>query len=85
MGKSMTPKYRMVIDGNYMTWQGRASVSLLEDLVKAYAASLEIGGCNEHISKSLGHIPYPNKARIETNSRDPRVICVWEAAKFQCW
>ncbi len=85
MGKSITPKYRVIMDGQMMVWRGKASEKALEEYVKSYAKSLEAGGCNAHISKGLGYIPYPNNARIETNEKYPAVIATWKAGMFQVW
>ena len=90
MGRSITPKYRVILDGQAMCWDskrnGRPSNSNLKRWVMAYASSLHLGGCNDHISKSLGYIPYPNIARIETNVRYcPQSVATWKAATFQCF
>ena len=88
MGRSITPKYRLVLDNQIMIWRGKATQKELKNFVFAYAKSLEIGGCNDHVSKMLGYIPYPSEARIEYNDdfvhvNDP--VAVWKAAPFQAW
>ena len=85
MGKIITPKHRLIMDGTMMSWDGRVSEDRLRDYVFAYAKSLESGGINEHISKALGHIPYPTQARIETNTKNPVIRATWKAAMFQVY
>ena len=90
MGKSITPKYRLIVDDMRMSWHpnqdGQPSNANLQRWVMAYAQSLHLGGCNDHISKALGYIPYPRFARIETNVRDcPEIKATWHAAMFQCF
>jgi hypothetical protein len=99
MGKSITPTYRieftengsqrplLVTLNNTMRWPkeaGKVSDANLEKYMKVYGKSLEIGGCNEHISKALGHIPYPSAAWV-VRQRDNKVVASWKAAMFQVW
>jgi hypothetical protein len=52
----------------------------------AYGKSLEVGGANEHISNSLGHIPYPDRAVIRHNNQTREVVVEWRAGAFpQVW
>lgn len=72
MGQMKTPKYRLeIFDGRGkvqdLTWKGEPTPERLEEYVLVYGKSLELGGANEHISKSLGYIPYPTSARIIEN------------------
>ena len=53
--------------------------------VIAYRKSLEVGGPNEHISPSLGHIPYPDRAVIRHNNQARQVVVEWRAGASQAW
>lgn len=84
MGRTRIPKYRLIMDDRTtLTWDGKVSDRLLENYVIAYAKSLEHGGANFHISESLGYVPYPDEARVETNEQHPTVVARWKAASFQ--
>jgi hypothetical protein len=84
MGKTITPKYQLIIDGKTpMVWHGQATQKRLEDFVFGYADSLKIGGANEHISKMLGFIPFPSRAAIYTNNKEHEKVCEWKQAAFQ--
>jgi hypothetical protein len=87
MGRSIKPKYRIILDNApAMGWKGPANDKLLAEWIRAYGKSLEMGGSNVHISLGLGYIPYPNKARIETNVRSyPTIVATWQAGMFQVW
>jgi len=92
MGYSKTPKYRIEIDEqspniglertHQMAWEGRATSKRLEEYVMMYAKSLEHGGVNYHISKDLGYIPYPVRARI-VEQKTRKIVAQWQAAAFQ--
>ncbi len=91
MGKSYTPTYRLEFhDGTsekgYMVqaWKGKATIQALEQWIYSYAKSLELGGVNQHISISLGHIPYPYSARIVRQATG-EVVATWKAGMFQVW
>jgi hypothetical protein len=64
---------------------GAPTVENLTRHVLAYGKSLELGGTNEHISRSLGHIPYPDRAVIRHNNRTREVVVEWRAVAFQVW
>ena len=88
MGRSITPKYKVTVDGQTMCWRGRANQAELEKYIFAYAKSLELGGCNDHVSKMLGYVPYPQSARIEFNDdfvHENNPVAVWKAAPFQVY
>lgn len=89
MGRSTTPKYALTVDGIPMIWDcrtaGKPTAANLEKWIMAYAKSLELGGCNEHISKALGHIPYPRHAVIRQNRLGGTVVAEWKAAHFQVY
>lgn len=90
MGRSITPKYAVYMTGSTpFGWNskqaGRPTDANLEKFVKGYAKSLEAGGVNEHVSKALGHIPYPTHAEIRRNVAGGGVVARWQAAKFQVW
>ena len=85
MRKPITPKYRIMIDGQCLGTTNSLRIDL-EAYVIAYGKSLELGGVNEHISKALGYVPYPSKAWIEDNvpaSKIPANYKKWQAATFQ--
>ena len=96
MGKVVTPKYRVemrdndgsfvmpwnVTGGSNITKHGEATDANLERYVFTYAKSLEIGGVNEHISVSRGHVPYPTEAKI-VNQRTGEIVATWKAGMFQ--
>ena len=82
----MTPKYRLEIDDangtHNQAWSGKASDGRLRAYVFSYADSLKASGCNSHIAKSLGFIPFPNFARIVRQS-DAVIVASWKAGVFQ--
>lgn len=86
MGKTKTPKYRLECKDNKgpytLSWQGKATEKRLQDWIKSYHQSLEIGGANEHISKGLGFVPYLNSAKI-VNQQTGQVVAEYKAAMFQ--
>jgi hypothetical protein len=53
---------------------GRPTVENLARYVLAYATSLELGGVNDHISRSLGYIPYPDHTVIRLNNQTREVV-----------
>jgi hypothetical protein len=73
MGRSITPPYRLVIDGSRGIWRGRPSQKALNQYVYAYIDSLRPGGANEHIGQSAS----PRRAWIETNSATPTTLYTW--------
>ncbi|CAB5221281.1 hypothetical protein UFOVP244_125 [uncultured Caudovirales phage] len=90
MGKSVTPKYRLEIRdcGNRLgssatpsAWRGRASKKALEDYIDGYHDSLKIGGVNQHVSISLGYIPFVNRAQI-VEQKTGLVVAEWVAPTF---
>lgn len=68
MGRSYTPPYRVEHDGSTPSaWRreyGKPTEANLSKFIQEYSRSLEAGGCNQHVSKPLGYIPYPSWARI---------------------
>ena len=92
MGKCNTPKYVIVIDGqdhNSMEWKtaqyGAANKINLEKYLVKYVRSFSIGQCNDHVSKRLGYIPYPNKAEIKRNVSNGETVVEWKAPMFFSW
>ncbi|MFA5049293.1 MAG: hypothetical protein WC516_09780 [Patescibacteria group bacterium] len=86
MGKSITPKYRIEIDYNdHRVWNckeyGKPTEKNLIRYIELYIQSLKIGGCNEHISKMLGYMPIPNKAKI-INQFTGDIVASWNAPMF---
>lgn len=87
MGRTYTPTFRLEMDGvTAATWDGkkRPTNDNLRTFVMDYAASLKLGGVNEHISKALGYIPYPGWARIVRQSNN-EVVAQWKAGLFQVY
>lgn len=87
MGRTTTPQYRLEMnDGtkHVQAWRGAVSEKRLQDFILSYAKSLELGGVNEHISLSLGRVPYPFSARI-VRQRTSEVVAEWKAGMFQVW
>ena len=91
MGRSYTPVYRLEFyEGRsekgcmVQAWKGKATTQALEQWIYSYAKSLELGGVNQHISISLGHIPYPYSARIVRQATG-EVVATWKAGMFQVW
>lgn len=95
MGRSYTPPYRLEMSGTTsMCWMvgdryqvkgnGKPTYDNLVKFIREYARSLEAGGTNEHISKALGYVPYPNWAKI-VRQKDGVVMAEWKAAPFQVY
>ncbi len=89
MGRSFTPAYALVVDGQDFMWDvkrhGRPTEANLEKYVMTYAKSLEIGGSNVGISNALGYIPYPRAAKIVHNVHGGSLVASWKAAMFQVY
>jgi hypothetical protein len=95
MGKSYTPKYRLEYYDNHkqlrpnvQAWtvktEGKATDQNLEKYLYGLGKSFEIGGVNEHISKTIGFIPYPSKGKI-INQRTNEIVAMWKASMFMVW
>jgi hypothetical protein len=56
---------------------GTPTVENLTRYVTAYSKSLELGGANEHISRSLGHVRYPDRAVIRHNNQTREAVVEW--------
>lgn len=90
MGRTSTTKYAISITGSTdACWNikqnGAPTVENLTRYVLAYGKSLELGGVNDHISKALGYIPYPERAEIRVNKRNGATVAEWRAGMFQVW
>jgi hypothetical protein len=77
MGRTSTTQYAIWMTGcTPACWDikqnGAPTVENPTHYVMADGKSLEVGGPNEHISRSLGHIPYPDRAVIRHNNRPAR-------------
>jgi hypothetical protein len=90
MGKSFTPTYRIEITDDKgehrYAWSvasyGKPTASNLKIYIQKYIESLKCPkGANCHVSKSLGYILEPNKARI-VRQKGGQVVAKWEAEKF---
>lgn len=93
MGRITTPTHRIKITYSAPSgrghseshgWSGRVSAKRLADYVQALADSLKLGGCNDHITKSLGYLSVPVKAEI-IHQQSREVVQTWEAATFQVY
>lgn len=95
MGKSVTPPYRLEMSGTtHSAWRvkeqygipgdGQPNDANLMRYLLSFAASLKLGGTNQHISKALGYIPYPTWARI-IRQRDGKIMASWIAPAFMVW
>lgn len=82
-------RFQTVKATDCMAWNiksyGRPTPANLEKFVRVYAKSLEAGGCNEHLAKELGYIPYPNRAVIRFNHNHGNPVCSWVAPTFMVW
>lgn len=67
-----------------VTKLGEPTEDNLWKAVAHYAKQLETGGVNHHVSRSLGHIPYPTAARIH-DLMTGAVVAQWKAGTFQVW
>jgi len=86
MGKSITPKYRLEVDGKPFLWNcgiGTNNESL-EKWIYKFGKSFEIGGVNEHVSRFLDYIPYPSEAKVIVQ-KTGQVVAYWKAGLFQVW
>ena len=61
---------------------GRPTEANLEKWRKAMNASMQIGGVNEHISRSLGFIPHVSHAEIH-NQRTGAAVCAVRMPMFE--
>jgi hypothetical protein len=94
MGRSTTPKYAIrVSEGRNakhgvtpMAWSvkesGKPTAENLAKWVEAYHRSLEPGGVNAHIFRSIGHVPYLTAARIVRNVSGGETVAEWIAPMF---
>lgn len=83
------PFYELVIDRDPPhVWlpdvDGRPDERNLREHVRSYVASYEKGGVNEHVSRALGHVPYPSRARI-IDVISGETVVEWKAAAFQVY
>lgn len=93
MGRSITPKYKIVLDDGSalldMCWNskqyGKPTNENLEKWVLAYGASLNPNGVNSHVRDSKGCIPYPRKAWIKYNKSNGATVAEWKAPMFMVW
>lgn len=87
MGKTYTPTYRVEyydqLGKHTALWTlpGKPTPDKLAAWITSYHASLKIGGCNEHLSKSYGFVPFAHKAFIIRQSTR-KEICTWRAPLF---
>ena len=92
MGKSITPKYVLQMEGSTdMCWDAKwakanlgsilPTVKQLEEFVMAYVVSTYPGFINEHIGRAFG-ITVPSYARIKMNGELYGSIIEWRAPAF---
>lgn len=85
MGRSYTPAYRVEYSdqgGKHQTaWSGPTTIERLALWIQAGIDSMKVGGCNEHVSKSLGYLPVPHKARIIRQATG-ETVATWKAPAF---
>lgn len=85
MGKTIIPTYRLEVyekqHKQTLAWKGLASKKRLESWIHAYIKSLGVGGANYHISKSLGRMPIPTRARL-VHQKTGREVVTWVAPAF---
>lgn len=88
MGELRTATYRLEIWDNAgfstMIWRSRANEQTLMKFLDSYCRGLEAGGVNEHVSKSLGYVPYPKELKI-VHQKTNEVKVQWKAAAFQVY
>lgn len=94
MGRSRTSKYALEMDGSTpRCWwvgpqpggvpgSGKPTLANLTRYVEVFMRSLEPGGANAHISRALGHVPYPKWARIVMNDGSRELVVEWTAPMF---
>lgn len=80
--RRLTATKDWIADTYETTWsQSETSAEALEASIVKYLKSFEIGGCNQHISKSLGHIPVVTEAKL-VHVPTGNVITTWKAPMF---
>lgn len=68
-------------------WESKRGEPTQDNLMKAVQESIDSykeGGCNAHIARAIGHIPYPIEAWIKKLNTGERV-CEWKAGAFQVY
>lgn len=80
MGRSITPKYFMRMNGfQILTWrEGRPSTAKLAEYARTFIESMKPGGCNSHLASFPGMVP--RKLEVIHNDRSGRVAASWTAA-----
>lgn len=63
---------------------GKPTTANLEKWITAYHESLKLGGCNEHLSRSLGYLPTLKAAKIIRQSTG-EVMAEWNAPAFMAF
>ena len=89
MGKSITPTYRLELEGNLratpMAWNvkeaGRPTAENLERAVQVLNASYAPAGCNRHVADALEIEPVHTSARIVRQATG-QVVAEWRAPSF---
>lgn len=87
MGRDYTPKYRIEFAGNFhltncaWTDPGRPTDRRLEKHCRSLNESFR-AGCNQHLIKGLGYIPYLTSARVIYQKND-QVVASWQAPAFE--
>jgi len=64
-----------------LPFKGRANNETLRDYIQAWHKSLECGGCNYHLSESLGFVPYVSRASVRSQISG-KILAVFNAPMF---
>lgn len=72
MGKTITPKYRVVALDNFgkrqeFCWSGHATEKRLKEWRDRMNKSFRAGGTNEHVSREVGYVVQYGRCWIERN------------------
>lgn len=90
MGRSYMPKYRIEFSDQGgpqfpQAWRvreyGKPTTENIEKWVHSLVDSMKIGGVNEHISRAVGYIPVPNRAKV-VNQYTGETVATWTAPMF---
>lgn len=80
----------VVIDGYHeLFWRRDKDGEPSNDTLRAYIKGSYIeqylpGGINAHVSRSLGHVPYPSEARV-IDVHTGELVAAWKTAMFEGW
>jgi hypothetical protein len=89
MGRSIKPKYVMVMEGvglsrEPMAWRrGRVSAAKAEEERVAWNKSYAPGGVNWPVSEAIGVVPHVSRLIVRENRLNGRVVAVANAPLFE--